>query len=196
MTADEIGLLVGSVFSHILIIGTIYYFIKKRAITFSQAVFNRRVITSSLVWLLPLLDRNMTAYESGRLVGSFFSHMLIIGIMYYSIKKRTITLSQAVFNRWVITSSLVWLLLGLAQQNSSHVYPESAVRGFEAGCFDSAEATLDGEVIKKFCSCAILEIQKTYTYGEFKNILAQVQESKTIPSDIRDAMTSCSQRQP
>jgi hypothetical protein len=147
----------------------------------------------------------MIAYQIGYLIGilaALFLYMLIIGTIYYWIKKRRITFRQAVLNRWVITLSLVLCLLGLIgrtsshlKKESSHVYPEREVREFTAGCADSAKVKLDSKVAEKICACSISEIQKTYTYGDFKKLGTEMQKSKTMPSGFRDILTSCSQRQ-
>lgn len=55
MTAYQIGYLVGNLLTPLilmLIIGTIYYFIKGRSIPYSKAVFSRWVIISSLILFL------------------------------------------------------------------------------------------------------------------------------------------------
>jgi hypothetical protein len=146
----------------------------------------------------------MTAYQIGYLLGTLvvpFLSILIIGTIYYWIKKRSIPFRQAILNRWVITSSLILFLLGLVgrtssylQQESSHVYPEKEVSGFIAGCVDSAKAKLDSKVAEGICSCTISEIQKAYTYGEFKKLSLEMQKSKVIPSGFRDVLTSCTQK--
>jgi hypothetical protein len=146
----------------------------------------------------------MTADQLGYLFGYFLSpllYMLIIGTIYYWSQRGSITFRQAILNRRVITLSLILFLLGLygrtstyLQQESSHVYPEEAVRKFTTACVDTAKAKLDIKVAEKYCSCTISEIQKSYTYGEFKKLGSEMEKNKTVPSGVRDVLNSCVQR--
>jgi hypothetical protein len=146
----------------------------------------------------------MTAYQIGYLFGTLvipLLYMLVIGTIYYWIKRRSITFRQAILNRWIIASSVILFLLGLfgrthsyLQQESSYVYPEREVSSFTTSCVDSAKAKTDIQVAQKICLCTISEIQKAYTYGEFKKLGSEAQKNKTIPSGFRDILTSCAQR--
>jgi hypothetical protein len=148
----------------------------------------------------------MTAEQIGYLIGILISpllYMLIIGTIYYLIKQRRIPFRQAVLNRWVIASSLILFLLGLIgrstsnlQQESSHIYPDSSVKAFTESCVDSAKAKLTITVAEKVCSCSIVEIQKVYTYGEFKKVDEDIRKNNTaLPSDVTKILFSCAQKQ-
>ncbi|NMF58571.1 hypothetical protein [Pseudanabaena yagii] len=147
----------------------------------------------------------MTPYKIGYLVGTLISPlllMLIIGTIYYFIKGRSIPYWKAVFSRWVIISSLILALISFVgrfssdmQQDASHVYPERDVKAFTEGCLSGAKGKkVDIKVAEKLCSCSITEIQKAYTYGEFKKIDLEMQNSKSIPSGFRNIVTSCAQK--
>jgi hypothetical protein len=152
----------------------------------------------------------MTPYQLGYLVGrtlgSLFLFMLIIGGIYYSLKRHSIPFRQAVLRWWVITASLglsvIVLLISLLssvgtslQQESSHVYPEDAVSGFTESCIDSSKARLGSATAEHLCSCAITEIQKAYTYGEFKKLSADLQKSNVLPAGLSDIFVRCAQKQ-
>ena len=152
----------------------------------------------------------MTSYQLGYLVGrtlgSLFLFMLIIGGIYYSLKRHSIPFRQAVLRWWVITASLglsvIVLLISLLssagaalQQESSHVYPEDAVSGFTESCVGSSKARLGSATAEHVCSCAITEIQKAYTYGEFRKLSADLQKSGVLPSGLSDIFVRCAQKQ-
>lgn len=147
----------------------------------------------------------MTPFKIGQLVGILitpFVLMVIIGTIYYFIKGRKIAYSKAIFSQWVIVSSLILFLLSFVgrvssdlQQESSHVYPEKDVKAFTEGCLSGAKGKkVDIKVAEKLCSCSIAEIQKAYTYGEFKKIDIEMQNSKSIPSGFRNIVTACAQK--
>ena len=146
----------------------------------------------------------MSAYQLGSLVGtlaSFFIFLFIIGGINYLIKGRSIPFRQAVFNRWVIVLSVILFLASLAsrigsivQQDTSHVYPESEVRDFTTSCVASAGSGLGSALAERACTCAITDIQKAYTYGEFKSLVVEMEKSKIIPADLKDIMTSCAKK--
>ncbi|MDX2213081.1 MAG: hypothetical protein SFY66_07305 [Oculatellaceae cyanobacterium bins.114] len=145
----------------------------------------------------------MTAYQIGYITGKLLApvlYMLIIGTIYYFIKGRRIPFRQAVLNKWVIAASLVLFLLGLVgsglntQQDASHVYPEQEIKGFMSGCVDSAKTSTDVAVADKLCSCAIAQIQQTYTYGEFKALANEMQKSGVLPTGLSDIMLSCARQ--
>jgi hypothetical protein len=152
----------------------------------------------------------MTSYQLGALVGrtlgSFFFFILIIGGIYYSLKRHSIPFRQAILRWWVITVSLgfsvIVLLISLLssigtslQQESSQVYPVDAVSGFTESCIDSSKARLGSATAEHVCSCAITEIQKAYTYGEFRKLSADLQKSSVIPSGLSDIFVRCAQKQ-
>src|SRR6266487_2520194 len=102
-------------------------------------------------------DTAMTSYQLGSLIGrtlvSFFFFMLIIGGIYYSLKRHSIPFRQAILRWWVVTVSLglsvIVLLISLLssagtalQQDASHVYPVDAVSGFTQSCIGSSKARL------------------------------------------------------
>jgi hypothetical protein len=101
----------------------------------------------------------MNAYQIGYLFGTLatpFLYMLIIGTIYYLIKKRRIPFRQAVINRWVIIASLVLFFLGLLsrtglnlKQESSHVYSERVVTEFTAGCVETAKERVDSKIAEQ-----------------------------------------------
>ena len=149
---------------------------------------------------------NMTAYQIGYLCGILitpFVYILVIGTIYYLIKKRRIPFRQAVFNRPVIASSLILFLVSLGssansslQQESSHVYPDIAVKSFTANCVDSAKAKINSVVAEKICSCSIRELEKVYTYSEFKQLDAKIQKGAvSTPSKFVEIITACAQKQ-
>ncbi|WP_103670138.1 hypothetical protein [Pseudanabaena sp. BC1403] len=146
----------------------------------------------------------MTAYQIGYLVGTLITPlilMLIIGTIYYLIKGRVIPYRKAIFSRWVIISSLILFLLSFAgrlssnlKQESSHVYPEREVKEFTEGCISSAKAKIDIKIAENICSCAIIEIQKNYTYGEFTKMSTEMQKSKSVSDRLKNIVTSCTQK--
>jgi len=147
----------------------------------------------------------MTPFKIGYLVGTLISPlvlMLIIGTIYYFIKGRSIPYWKAVFSRWVIISSLILVLLSFVgrvssdlQQEASHVYPAKDVQAFTEGCLSGAKGKkVDIKFAEKLCSCSITEIQKAYTYGEFKKIDLEMQNSKSIPPKFKDIVTACAQK--
>jgi hypothetical protein len=147
----------------------------------------------------------MTPYQIGYLVGTLITPLiliLVIGTIYYIIKGGSIPYRKAIFSRWVIVSGLVLFLLGFAgrtssylQQEASHVYPERDVKAFTEGCVSTAKAKVDIKLAENLCSCAITEIQKSYTYGEFRKIDLEMERTKTIPSGFKNIVTSCAQKQ-
>ncbi len=143
----------------------------------------------------------MTTYQIGYLIGTLISPLfliLIVGTIYYFIKGRSIPYRKAIFNRSIIVSSLALFLVSIVgraslylQQESSHVYPEKDINAFTQGCVSSAKAKIDIKIAKNLCSCSIIEIQKAYTYGEFKKFDIELEKSKSIPSGFRDIVTAC-----
>jgi len=143
----------------------------------------------------------MTAYQIGYLVGTLISPLfllLIVGTIYYFIKGRRIPYRKAIFNRWIIVSSLALFLVSIVgraslylQQESSHVYPERDVKAFTQGFVSSAKTKIDIKIAENLCSCSIVEIQKAYTYGEFKKIDIEIEKNKSIPSGFRNIITTC-----
>jgi hypothetical protein len=142
----------------------------------------------------------------GYLVGMFACFpillVLIIGSIYYWIKGRSIPFRQAVLNWRVILLSAILFLMSLAsrvgsyvQQESSHVYPEREVKGFTTSCVESAGSGPGSAIAERVCSCAIIDIQKAYTYGEFKNLVTEMGKSNVVPSDLKAIMTSCAKKQ-
>ncbi|ELS32134.1 MULTISPECIES: hypothetical protein [Pseudanabaena] len=146
----------------------------------------------------------MTPYQIGYLVGTLVTPlilMLVIGTIYYWIKGGRIPYRQAILSRWVIVASLILFLLGLfgrassyLQQESSHVYPERDIKAFTEGCVGSAKKKLDIKAAESFCTCSITEIQKAYTYGEFRKFDAEMNQQKSMPSGIKNIVTSCAQK--
>jgi hypothetical protein len=146
----------------------------------------------------------MPAHQIGYLVGTLVTPlilMLIIGTIYYLVKGRVIPYRKAIFNRWVIISSLILFLLGFAgrtssylNQEASHVYPENDVKAFTEGCISAAKGKVDIKVAEKVCSCSTTELQSTYTYGDFKKINLEVAKSKNMPSGFIKILTSCAQK--
>jgi hypothetical protein len=146
----------------------------------------------------------MTAFQLGYLVGTLVTPlfvMFVMGTIYYLIKKRRISFRQALLNRWIITASLGLFLLGLVgratssrQPDASHVYARREVTEFTRGCVESATVKLDKAKAEKICACAIADIQKAYTYGEFKKLGAELHASKAVPAGLRDILTACSQK--
>lgn len=147
----------------------------------------------------------MTSYQLGYLLGTLatpFFYMFVIGGIYYLIKKRRIPFRQALSNRWVIASSLILFFLNLVssagsylQQEASHDYPKETIRNFTAGCVDRVKARGDNAFAQQVCSCLVVEVQKAYTYGEFKKLTAQMEKSQTLPSGFQSLVTSCNQKQ-
>jgi hypothetical protein len=80
------------------------------------------------------------------------------------------------------------------QQDTSHVYPSADVKGFTSGCVESAKAKIAAATAEKICSCTIAEIQKTYTFGEFKKIGQEMQANKTMPPAIQASLTACAKQ--
>lgn len=76
-------------------------------------------MTSTMMIAITLLTAYSAGYQLGYWLGTIltpFIFMLVIGGSYYLIKRLTgssITFNQAVFNRWVIGSSIILTLLGL-----------------------------------------------------------------------------------
>lgn len=144
----------------------------------------------------------MGSYQIGRILGTLLSPflmMLIIGTIYYFIKGRRIPFRQAVFNRWVVVVSVIWVLISLfgrsfsaTEQDASHVYPQSDVRSFTTSCVDSAKERVASAVAERVCACTITEIQKAYTYGEFKKFGIEMMKNNTIPEDWKEILVSCS----
>jgi hypothetical protein len=148
----------------------------------------------------------MAAYDVGRLLGSFVIFplilLLLIGTIYYFIKQRRISFSKAIFNPIVIGATVLLSLASLvgnvnssSQQDASHSYPERDVSEFTEGCVESASERLGSEMAQKICSCAISEIQKNYTYGEFKKLGQEMQQTKAAPTKFEAAFSSCAQKQ-
>ena len=145
------------------------------------------------------------SYQIGYLLGTLLTpilFMLLIGTIYFFIKKGAVSFRQAVLNRWVITASIVLFVLGLVgrthsnlQQDASHVYPDREVKGFTEGCVEKAKARLDSAVAEKICSCAIADIQKTYTYGEFKKIGTELEATKNLPAGVQNILASCAKKE-
>jgi hypothetical protein len=150
----------------------------------------------------------MTSYQLGALIGrtlvSFFFFMLIIGGIFYSLKRHSIPFRQAILRWWVITVSLglsvIVLLISLLssagtalQQDASHVYPVDAVSGFTESCIDSSKAGLGSARAERVCTCAITEIQKAYTYGEFRKLSADLQKSNVLPAGLSEIFVRCAQ---
>jgi hypothetical protein len=154
-------------------------------------------------------DTTMTPYQLGFLVGrtlvAFIFFMLIIGGSYYLLKRHSLPFRQAVLRWWVITLSLCFsgivLLITLlsfigtsAQQESSHVYPADAVSGFTEACVDTSKAGLGSAAAERLCTCAITELQKAYTYGEFKKLSADLQKTAVPSTGLSDIFNRCARK--
>lgn len=135
---------------------------------------------------------NYIAYLFGSLLGA----ALLIGTIFYFIKRRTITFRQAIFNPSVIIASLVISFTSqfnnasteLSRQLASHVYPNRAVVEFVQGCKkDLKESKVDDAIAKKICACSIVEFQASYTYGEFDDILKEMTNDLVSPSESTKA---------
>lgn len=150
----------------------------------------------------------MTPYQvgflAGRTLAAFFLFMLIIGGGYYLLKRQRLSFRQAVLRWWVIALSLgfsgIILLISLLslvgtslQQEFSHVYPSEAVAGFTEACVDSSKAGLGSAKAERVCTCAITEIQKAYTYGEFKKLSADLQKAGASSNALSDIFERCIQ---
>jgi hypothetical protein len=143
----------------------------------------------------------MILFSIGYLTGQFLLWMIVIGSLYYFIKRRRISFLQAIFNRQVfgITFILYFLavVIGMnlsSQQDSSHVYPEKAVKPFIAGCLDGMKEKIDSKVAGKICSCSMTKLQNKYTYSEFKK-LSLTMQNKAMPPELKDVYTSCIPKQ-
>lgn len=126
------------------------------------------------------------------LFGYFLGTILPIGTIFYFIKRRSITFSQAIFNPGVIIASLFFSFLSYSNEAnkelSSYVYPEQAVIDFVQDCKKGVEKSNSGNTVaEKTCSCLIAEAQKKYTYGEFTNILKEMMNNEVSPPESTKA---------
>lgn len=147
----------------------------------------------------------MIGYQIGHLFGTLmgvFFYMLIIGSIYYWLQGRRVPFRQAILNRWNMAVSVILFLLVLVSrgasyvhEESSHVYPEPEVSSFITSCSQSAKAIRDETVIRATCVCTINEIQKRYTYGEFKQLAVAMTEDPVLPTNLSDILVACIQKQ-
>jgi cbb3-type cytochrome oxidase subunit 3 len=151
----------------------------------------------------------MTPYQLGSLVGRtlvvFLFFLLIIGGSYYALKRQQLSFRQAISRWWVIALSIcfsgivlllsAFSLLGTSlQQDASHVYPDAVVSAFRESCVASSTAQLGDAAAQRICTCAITDIQKAYTYGEFKQLNADLQRTGALSTGMTDILTRCSQQ--
>jgi hypothetical protein len=140
------------------------------------------------------------AESFGFLFGSFVSSMLIFGTIFYFIKRRNIPFRQAVLNPVVIVASLFLSFHSYSQeingQLSSHVYPKQVVADIVKGCKKGVKkSNVDDTVTEKICSCYIVELQKKYTYSEFKKISLESMNEGASRSEVKNVVKICYQGQ-
>lgn len=129
--------------------------------------------------------------------------MAVIGCFYYLAKKKRISLRSAICNWRVFGITLaIYILLFLFEvgipiwlQESTHTYPDRAFSGFISGCFKSQKMKeWNSEIAGKSCSCYAKEIQKKYTYGEFKGFIVEMSKNE-MPPGVKDVITLCSKKE-
>jgi hypothetical protein len=117
-------------------------------------------------------------YILGILLVSFLLMFLIAGV-YYLVKRPGVPFRQVMFRRWIIGWSIGLVLLGQvgnigrksSEQNASHIYPAETISEFMAACLEKADTIpVPRAKVEKYCNCAIIDLQKAYTFGEFKQI--------------------------
>lgn len=125
--------------------------------------------------------------------------VLFFGGIYYFIKGRKVPYGKIISSPSVI---IVSLILGFfiqansaLQRESSHSYPETVVDSYTETCIKSEKAKPDGRNQNAFCSCSISEIQRVYTYGEFKNIVEEFEkDNSSTPSEFKNIITECTKK--
>lgn len=156
----------------------------------------------------------MSAYQIGSLVGTMIGVLVGVGVallLYKYLGKGAFGKSgnrgevsrQKIFTaRAVLIVLCAILLIGFAvamrtrmQQNSSHTYPENVVNEFTKGCVNNAKANLEVSIAERVCSCTITEVQKGYTFGEFKSLSERAEKNGEVPSELRDALLSCARKE-
>jgi hypothetical protein len=73
---------------------------------------------------------------------------------------------------------------------SANTYPDSVVQGFLQGC---TNVNPDSPELAAACSCAIQQIENSYTLGDFLNITAQYLQQGSFPPDFVSVIATCTQ---
>jgi hypothetical protein len=96
---------------------------------------------------------------------------------------------------YLCTSICVFSLLGVIAPASVKAtpvnsYPKPVVRGFIDGCITSGRNN-DPNLMAQLCSCAIQNIQETYTLEQFVAIGRKSRSSKIPPKEIIQVTNIC-----
>lgn len=156
----------------------------------------------------------MSAYQIGSLVGTLIG--VLVGVvaawlLYKYLGKSSLAAggsngrpaSQPAFKKVAVIVGIcaVLFVTGFVlsirshfQQNDSHTYPQALVSGFTKGCVNNAKVNVDLATAERVCSCAIEQIQKAYTFGEFKTMAETAEKTKEVPAGWQTILTSCSQK--
>jgi hypothetical protein len=125
-------------------------------------------------------------YIIGLLLVAFLLMFLIAGV-YYLVKRPGVPFRQVMFSRWVIGWSIGLVILGQAgnigrkssELDTSHTYPADTISEFMTACLEKADAiAVPRAKVEKYCTCAIIDLQKAYTFGEFKQIAIKNDKDK------------------
>lgn len=128
-----------------------------------------------------LIAAESASYRFGYILGMLlmpFLFMFLIAGVYYLVKRPEVPFRQVMFSQWVIGWSIGLFLVGQAgnlsrksAEDASHTYPAETISEFMAGCLSKVDTIqVPRDKFEKYCACTIAEIQKTYTFGEFKQI--------------------------
>jgi hypothetical protein len=146
-----------------------------------------------------LLDMDMTGYHIGYLFGYFLATTFFIGTIYYFLEKPRIPYYQAVFNRYIVIASLILspIVYGnsILEEESVNDYNSiikiERIAKLRSSCEESFKTRkIAAQVASKICLCSFDEIQKVYTYKEFKTIQWQTPDIK-----IKNIFTACARKQ-
>lgn len=157
----------------------------------------------------------MSAYQIGSIIGTFIG-VLVGAVAAWLLYKYLGKSSRASGNGGATSANqsparkvapilgicAIFFLTGFAalirshfQQNSSHTYPQALVDGFTKGCVNNAKVNVDLPTAERVCACAITEIQRAYTFGEFKTMAETAEKTREVPAGWQTILTSCSQKQ-
>ena len=140
----------------------------------------------------------MTAYQVGQIFGAFLAALLIVSVVFYVFKRRSISFRSVLTHKVVIVASLLGAVLnvfvrGLPAEPGEPVraMTNDEMISFYAGCVDKGKARLDETAAKQHCACVISEIQNTFTSRQFRKLTEEIARTGEVNQGMVAIVRKC-----
>ncbi len=153
----------------------------------------------------------MSAFELGRLIGTFVGPVLLIGALVYVMRGGKVSFADGVRHPLVLALIVLTIAANaipnpasvqgdvssstqpatLPHAGPTRVFTDGERVSFYSGCIESSAARMDRDAAGKACACVITEIESTFTPEQFKSVSASMEKTGVASAEIGALVAKC-----